>query len=142
MDRLLNIVKEFKNSEETDNLKYIYRNKLGEACFAHDAAYSDSKSLAKRTISDKILKDKAYEIAINPKYVGYERALASMVYRFFDKETASGASVNEELAQKLNKPVIKKFKTREVYARFKVNIWAVHLAKMGLLSSKNRGVKY
>ena len=41
----------------TDNLKYLYRHKLDKACFAHDAAYSDSKDVAKRTISDKILKD-------------------------------------------------------------------------------------
>ena len=104
---------------ETGNLKYIYRNELDKAFFAHDAAYSDSKALAKRTISDKILKGKACEIAINPKYDGYQRTLASMVYRFFDKKTASGASVNEELGQELHKPVIKKFKTRKVYARFK-----------------------
>ena len=44
---------------ETGNLKHLYRNELDKACFAHDAAYSDSKDLAKRTISDKILKDRA-----------------------------------------------------------------------------------
>ena len=50
--------------KETSNLKHIYKNKLGKACFAHDAAHFDSKDLAKRTISDKILKDRAFEIAI------------------------------------------------------------------------------
>ena len=64
---------------ETDNLKHLYRNKLDKACFVHDAAYSDSNDLAKRTISDKILKDRAYEIARNGEYDGYQRALASMV---------------------------------------------------------------
>ena len=59
------------------------RNKLGKACFAHDAAYSDSKDLVKITISDKILKDRAYVIARNRKYDGYQRALASMVYSLF-----------------------------------------------------------
>ena len=88
------------------------------------------------------MKDKAYEIAINPKHDGYQRALASMVYRFFDQKTASGVSVNEELAQELHKPVIKKFKTRKVYVKFKVNIWAAHFSEMGSLSSKNWGVKY
>ena len=126
-----------KKFRETSNLKYIYRDELDKACFAHDAAYSDSKTLAKRTISDKILKDKAYEIAINPKHDGYQRALASMVYRFFDQKTASGVSVNEELAQQLHKPVIKKFKTRKVYVKFKVNIWAAHFHEIGSLSSKN-----
>ena len=64
---------------ETGNLKHLYRNELEEGCFADDAAYSDSKDLAKRTISDEILKDRAYEIAWNCKYDGYHRALASMV---------------------------------------------------------------
>ena len=48
-----------KKFRETGNLKHLYRNELDKACFAHDAAYSDSKDLAKRTISDKILKDRA-----------------------------------------------------------------------------------
>ena len=71
------------------------RNKLDKACFAHDAAYSDSKDLANRTISDKILKDGAYEIARNHKYDGYQRALASMIYKVFNKETGGEISVNE-----------------------------------------------
>ena len=83
---------------ETDNLKHFYRNELDKACFARDAAYSDSKDLAKRTILDKILKDRAYEIARNRKYDGYQRALASMVYKFSDKKTGSGISVNEQIA--------------------------------------------
>ena len=64
---------------ETGNLKYLYRNELEKACFAHDVAYSDSKNFAKRTISDKILKDRAYEIRRNHQYDGYQRALASLV---------------------------------------------------------------
>ena len=82
---------------ETGNLKHLYRNKLEKACFSHDATYSDTKDLAMRTISDKILKDRAYEIATNWKYDGYQRALASMVYTFFDKKTGSG--VSEQLAE-------------------------------------------
>ena len=70
---------------ETDNLKHLYGNNLDKACFAHDAAYSHSKDLAKRNISGKILKDRAYEIARNRNYNVYQRALASMVYNFFDK---------------------------------------------------------
>ena len=93
---------------ETSNLKHLYRNELEKACFAHDAAYSDNKDLAKRTISDKILKDRAYDIARNRGCYGYQRALASMVYKFFDKKTGSGISVNEQLSKELHKPVIKK----------------------------------
>ena len=56
------------------------------ACFVHDAAYSESKDLARITISDKFLKNRAYEIARNPKYDGYQRGLPSMVYNFLDKK--------------------------------------------------------
>ena len=99
VDHLVTIVKEFKKYRETGNLKHLYRNELDIACFAHDAAYSDSKDLAKRTISDKILKDRAFEIAKNCNYIIYQRALASMVYRFLDKKSGSGVSANEELAE-------------------------------------------
>ena len=68
VDVLLNIIEGFK---ETGNLKHIYKNELDQACFSHDAVYSDSKNLAQRTVSDKILKDKAYGIALNTKYKGY-----------------------------------------------------------------------
>ena len=64
-----------------------------------------------------------------------------MVYKFFDKKSGSGVSVNEQLGEELHKPVIKKFK-RKVYARFKNNIWAADLAEMGSLSSKNKNVNY
>ena len=93
--------KKTQKFRETRDLEHIYKNELGKACFAHDAAYSDSNDLAKRTISDKFLKDRAYEIARNPKHDGYPRGLVSMVYKFFDKKTGSGASVNEDLAQEL-----------------------------------------
>ena len=53
---------------ETGNLKHLYKNELDKACFAHDAAYSDSKYIAKRNVSGKILKDRPYEIAKNCKY--------------------------------------------------------------------------
>ena len=65
-----------------------------------------------------------------------------MVYKFLHKKTGSGSSVNKELAQELQKSVIKKFKRRNVYAKFKYNIWAADLTKMGLLFSNNKGVKY
>ena len=95
---------------EADNLKHLYRNELEHACFAHDVAYSDSKDLAKRTISDKILKDRTYETAKNRNYDGYQRALASIAYNFVNKKTESGVNVNEKLAEELHKSVIKKFK--------------------------------
>ena len=82
-------IQKFKGTGDTN---YIYKNELDKACFVHDAAYSDSKDLIKRTIGDKILKNKAFDIAKDPKYDGYQRGLASMVYKFFDKKSVgSGA---------------------------------------------------
>ena len=65
-----------------------------------------------------------------------------MVYKVFDKKTGSAINVNEQLAGELHKPVIKKFKRRKVYARFKDNIWGGSLAEMGSVTSKNKHVKY
>ena len=68
---------------------------------AHGAACSASKDLPKRNILENILKHRAYEIARNRKYDGYQRVLASMVYKFFDKNIVSGLSVNEHPAEQL-----------------------------------------
>ena len=70
----------------TGKLSYIYKNDLDKACFQHDMAYNKFKDLEKRTQSDIVLKNKALTIASNPKYNGYERGLASMVYKLFDKK--------------------------------------------------------
>ena len=67
-----NRIKKFKEIGDTS---YIYKNELGKACFQHDMAYGDFKDLAKRTASDKVLRDKAFNIAKNPKYDGYQRGL-------------------------------------------------------------------
>ena len=71
--------------KETGDTSYIYKNELDKACFQHDTAYEDFKDLAKRTIADKVLRDKAFKIASDQKYHGYQRRLVSMVYQFFDK---------------------------------------------------------
>ena len=77
---------------ETGDMKYIYRNKLGKAHFQHDMAYGDSKDLAKITAADKVLRDKAFNIAKDPKNDGYQRGLASLVYNFLDKKTAGSGN--------------------------------------------------
>ena len=69
--------------KETGDTRYIYKNESDKACYQHDMAYGDFKDLAKRTVSGKVLRDKAFNIAKYPKYDGYERGLASMVYKFF-----------------------------------------------------------
>ena len=83
----------------------------------------------------------AYEIARNCGYDGYQVVLASMVYKFSDKKTGWGISVNEQLAQELQKPVLEAFKRMKTYARFKDNIWAADLAEMWSLSPFNHGIK-
>ena len=130
--------------KKTGGTNYIYMKELDKACFTHDAAYSDSKDLTKRTVVDKILKNKAFYIAKDPKYDGYQRGLASMVYKFFDSKS-SGAKLipqNEQLANELHKPIIQKFEKRRVYSTFKDNIWGVDLADMQLLSRYNKGIRF
>ena len=101
-----------------------------------------------------MLRDKAYDIASNPEYDGYQRGLASMVYKFFDKKSTAepssleriGSGVKRDssliLADELHKPIIKKFDKRKVYSQFKDNIWGVDLADMQSLSTKNKGIEY
>ena len=111
--------------KETGDTSYIYKNELDKACFQHDMAYGKSKDLAKRTQSDKVLRDKAFEIASDPKYDGYQRGLASTGYKFFDKKF-SGSRVatkpNYQLANEAHKQIIRKLKRRKVYSSFRDNI--------------------
>ena len=98
--------------KETGDTSYIYKNELDKVCFQHDMAYGDFKDIKRRTTFDKILRDKAYNIAKNPKYDGYQRGLASMVYKFFDKKSEGNGIVNNkenmQLVEELRKPIIKK----------------------------------
>ena len=136
-------IQKFKKTGDTN---YIYMNELDKACFTHDAAYSDSKDLTKRTTADKISKNKAFDIAKDPKYDGYQRGLASMVYNFFDsKVSGSGAKLipeNEQLANELHKPIIRKSEKRRVYSTFKDNIWGAYSADMQLLSKYNKVIRF
>ena len=113
--------------------------------FQHDSAYADHKDLINRTEADKVLRDKAYDIASNPEYDGYQRGLASMVYKFFDKKYMDSGTAKPSsliLTNELHKPIIRKFNKRKVYSQFKDNIWGVDLAEMQSLSRKNKGIKY
>ena len=103
-----------QNIKETGDTSYIYKKERDKAYIQHDMAYGDFKDLERRTASDKILRDKAFNIAKNPKYDGYQRGLASMVYKFFDKiSKGSGVNIplefNEQLAKELHKPIIRNF---------------------------------
>ena len=151
MVHLLKTKKEFKHLCK-QQIQIIYKNDLDKACIQLDMAYGKYKDLNKRTQSDKILRDKAFEIASNPKYDGYQRELASMVFKFFDKSSASLADKstkgskksmpNQQLANELHKPIIRKFKKRKVYSSFKDNIWGVDLTDMQLISKYNKGIWY
>ena len=135
-------IKKFKQTGDTC---YIYRNDLDKACFQHDSAYADNKDLINRIKADKVLKHKACNIASNPEYDGYQRGLASMVYKFFDKKSMGKGFVKDSsliFADELHKPVIKKFNKRKVYSQFKDNIWGVDLAYIQSLSKKNKAIKY
>ena len=113
------------------NTDFIYKNVVDKACFQHDMAHGKSKDLA--TQSDKVLRDKAFKIAIDPKYDGYQRGLASMVYKFFDKKSSESGIVNEpnyQLVNELHNPIIRKFKKRKVYSSCRDNIWGFDLADM------------
>ena len=136
--------------KQTGDSRYVYKNGLDKACFQHDMAYGDFKDLKRRKSADNVLRDKAFNIAKNPKYDGYQRGLASMVYKVFDKKTkGSGVTLanksipqNEQLAEELHKPIIRKFKKREVYSTFKDNIWAADLVDMQLISKFNEEFRF
>ena len=80
-------IQQFK---ETGDSWYIYQNELDKTCFQHDMVYRDFKDLTRRAASDKILCNKAFNIAQNPKYDGCQRDLASVVYKFFDEKPSGG----------------------------------------------------
>ena len=110
---------------QTENTDFIYRNELDKAFFQHDMAYGKSKDLTKRTQSDQVLGDKAFKIASDPKYNGYQRGLASMVYKLFDKRSSGSGDDTEpnyQLANEFRRQIIKQFKTRKVYSSFRDNI--------------------
>ena len=138
------IIQKFK---ETGDTTYIYKKELDKTCFQYDMAYGDFKDLARRTASDKVLRDKAFNIAKNPKYDGYQSVLASVVYKFFDKKSKGGGvnievKHNEQLAKELHKAMIRSFKKRTVYSRLKDNIWGADLADAQLISKFNKGFRF
>ena len=129
---------------QTGNTDFIYRNKLDKACFQYDTAY-DSKDLARRTQSDKVLRNRPFKVASDPKYNDYQRRLALVVYKIFDKKPSGSGDDTEpnyQLANELHRQIIREFKRRKVYSSFRDNIWDVDLADMQSLSKYNIGIKY
>ena len=115
--------------------------------------YGKAKDLVRRTQPDKVLKDKAFHIASDPKYDGYQRGLTSMVYKFFDKKSSGGNITNEsnyQLADELHKPIIRKFKKKKSIFIIQRQYLSggggggggVDLADLQSLSKYNKGIKY
>ena len=71
--------------KETGDTSYIYKNELDKACFQHDMTYGDFKDLKRRTAGDKILRDKSFNIAKNPKYDGIKEDLLLRFINFLIK---------------------------------------------------------
>ena len=113
-------------------------------------AYGYFKDLKRRTAAVNVLRNKAFNIAKNPKYDGYQRGLVSMIYKFFDKKTKGrGVTLanksipqNEQLAEELHKPIVRKFKRKEVYSAFKDHILVADSADMQLISKFNKRFKF
>ena len=108
--------------KETGDSQYIYQNELDKACFQHDMAYGDFKNLSRGTASDKIVYDKAFNIANSPEYDGYQRGLASIVHKFFDKKSSGSGIKIKNISNQRSLDlatrellVIRKFKKRKVY---------------------------
>ena len=106
---------------------YIPQNEIDKSCFQHGRAYGDFKDLSERIASDKLLGVKAFNIAKNPKYDGYQRGFASVVCKFIDKKTSGGAVKSQimskqELLNELHKSIIRKFLLKTI---FRVLIWHI-----------------
>ena len=147
MDHLQKNKERIQKFKEKRDSRYIHQNELDQACFQLDMACGDFKDLTKRTAADKILRDKAFNIATNPKYDGYQRGLTSMVHNFFDKITSGSDIKNKiiskkELAEELHKPIFKKFKKIKVQLPFIDNIWDADLADIQLASKFNKGIRF
>ena len=135
-----------KKIKEIRDSRYIYQNELDKACFKHDMVYRDFKDLNRKTAADKVLCDKVFIIAKNLRYDGCQHGLPSMVYKLFDKKTSGSGIKNEiisnkQLAEELNKPVIRKFNKRKVHSYFIDNIWGVDLSDMQQISKCSGGFR-
>ena len=108
---------------------------MDKACFQHDITYGDFKDLNRRTDSDKLLHDKAFDIAKNPKYEKYQHGIALKVYK-------NENITNKKLADGLHKPMIRKFNKRKVHSSFIDNIWGADLADMQLISKFNQRFRF
>ena len=118
-------IKKFMQTGKTD---YIYKNDLDKAYFQHDMAYDKLKDLTKRTQSDKVLRDKFLKLQVIQNMTDIKRDLLQSYTSYLIKES-KGSGVNFMSNQQLEKEL-------------QVNIWAVNLADMLLISKYNNGMRY
>ena len=109
-------------------------------------AYEDFKDLNVETVADKVLCDKAFNIAKYPKYDGYQGGLASMVYKFFDGKTSGMGIKNENISNKevvgdSDKQITRNFNKSKVHSIFIDNIWGADLAGVQLISKFSKGFR-
>ena len=129
---------------QTGNRDFIYKTELDKACFQHDMTFGKANDLVRRTQSDKVLTDKAFKIASDPKYDGYQRGLASMVYKFVIKNLVGVALLMKQIISwQMNfiSQLLENSK-KEKYIHHLDNIWGVDLADMQSLSRYNKGIRY
>ena len=126
---------------QTGDTSHIYKNELDKYCFYHDSAYDKYKDVPNRQVADKKLMDGAFKIASDESKSGYERALASMIYKFFDKKIQMGQGVKEEiLADELHKQIRHNFTRRRVNVHKPNDILACDLVDM--VDNKDEGYRY
>ena len=133
--------------KETGDSRYIYENELDKACIQLDMSFGDFKDLNRRTIADKVLRDKAFNIAKNLKYHKYQRGSASMMYKFSNQKTYCGTVKdkiisNKEVAEEFHKQVIRKLNKRKVHSSFIANIWGADLVDMQLMRKFNKAFRF
>ena len=136
-----------KKNKETGDSRYIYENELDKACIQLDMSFGDFKDLNRRTIADKVLRDKAFNIAKNLKYHKYQRGSASMMYKFSNQKTYCGTVKdkiisNKEVAEEFHKQVIRKLNKRKVHSSFIANIWGADLVDMQLMRKFNKAFRF
>ena len=126
---------------QTGDTSHIFKNELDKHCFYHDSVYEKHKDVPNRQVADKKLMDGAFQIASDESKNGYERMLASMIYKFFDKKIQMGQGVKEDiLADELHKPIRHNFTRRRVNVYKPNDILAVDLVDM--VNNRDEGYRY
>ena len=132
--------------KETGDLRHIYQNELDKSCFQHDMAYGDFKDLPRKAASDKVLRDKAFNLLKTQNMMNMYIELHQWFIHFLIKSLPtfikSKIISNQELAEKLHKLIIRKFENRKVYLSLKDNIWGVDLTNIKLIRKFNKGIRF